>query len=249
MKTALWAVSSVAAAIFAAALDASAVAGDAPKRGGTMIVTYQDDIGTLDPAVGYDWQNPSMMQSLFDGLMDYKPGTTELTPDLAESYAISPDGKTYTFKLRQGVKFQNGRELTSADVKYSIERLANPKTQSPGQGYFSPIEGFDAFAAGKADQLSGVTTPDPYSVVIRMARANAPFLNVLAMHFGSVVPKEEVEKWGADFGHHPLGSGAYRLTEWTSGQRLVLERNPDYFHKDMPNFDKVIIEVGQDPSV
>ena len=242
------AAATVLAAVFATA-GTPAYADDAPKRGGTMIVTYQDDIATLDPAIGYDWQNPSMMQSIFDGLMDYKPGTSELTPDLAESYDISPDGKTYTFKLHQGVKFQNGREMTSADVKYSIERLVNPKTQSPGQGYFSAIEGFDDFVGGKAPGLSGVVTPDPYTVVIKMARANAPFLNVLAMHFGSVVPKEEVEKYGADFGHHPVGTGAFRLVEWTAGQRLVFERNKDYFNKAIPYLDRVEIQVGQDPTV
>ena len=96
----------------------------------TMTVTYKDDVSTLDPAIGYDWQNWSMIKSLFDGLMDYKPGTTELMPDLADSYSISDDGKVFTFKLRKGVKFHNGRELTAADVKYSLERSVNPATQS-----------------------------------------------------------------------------------------------------------------------
>src|SRR3546814_3113631 len=93
-----------------------------------MVVTYKDDVSTLDPAIGYDWQNWSMIKSLFDGLMDYKPGTTELVPDLAESYEISEDGTVFTFKLRSGVKFHNGRELTSADITYSIERVVNPAT-------------------------------------------------------------------------------------------------------------------------
>src|SRR4029450_14051541 len=91
-----------------------------PKQGGEMVVTYKDDISTFDPAIGYDWQNWSMIKSLFDGLMDYKPGTTELIPDLAESYAISDDGLVYTFKLRDGVKFHNGRELLAVDIEYSI---------------------------------------------------------------------------------------------------------------------------------
>ena len=91
-----------------------------------MIVTYKDDVSTLDPAIGYDWQNWSMIKSLFDGLMDYEPGTTTLKPDLAESYTISDDGLVFTFKLRPGVKFHNGRELTADDVKYSIERVVTP---------------------------------------------------------------------------------------------------------------------------
>ena len=115
-----------------------------------MIVTYKDDVSTLDPAIGYDWQNWSMIKSLFDGLMDYAPGTTELIPDLAESYELSEDGLTYTFKLHEGVKFHNGRELTADDVKWSIERVVRPETQSPGQGFFGMIAGFDEVAAGEA---------------------------------------------------------------------------------------------------
>ena len=104
------------------------------KQGGSMIVTYKDDVSTLDPAIGYDWQNWSMIKALFNGLMDYEAGTYNLEPDLAESFTISPDGKIYTFKIRKDVKFHNGRKLTAEDVKYSIERAINPTTQSPGQG-------------------------------------------------------------------------------------------------------------------
>src|SRR6185369_10811848 len=111
------------------------------KNGGSYSIVYKDDLNTLDPAIGYDFQNWSTIKAIFDGLMDYKHGTNELVPDLAESYTISPDGKTYTFKLHQGIKFQNGREMKAADVKYSIERAVNPKTQSPGSGYFAPIAG------------------------------------------------------------------------------------------------------------
>ena len=107
--------------------------------GGQMVVTYKDDIITLDPAIGYDWQNWSMIKSLFDGLMDYEPGTATLRTDLAESYEISEDGLTFTFKIRPGVKFHNGRELTAEDVKYSIERVLDPATQSPGAGFFGSI--------------------------------------------------------------------------------------------------------------
>src|SRR5215475_1104460 len=170
------------AAVFAIAV-APAFADDAPKHGGTMIVTYQDDIATLDPAIGYDWQNPSMMQSIFDGLMDYKPGTTELTPDLAESYDISDDGQTYTFKLRDGIKFHNGRALKAADIKYSIERAINPATQSPGAGFFGSIKGYDDMVGDKkATELSGITASDDKTVVITLTRSDATFLHVMAIN-------------------------------------------------------------------
>ena len=222
---------------------------DAPKQGGEIVITYKDDVATLDPAIGYDWQNWSMIKSLFDGLMDYEPGTTELREDLAESYEISPDGLTYTFKLRPGVKFHNGREMTAEDVKYSIERVVNPATQSPGAGFFASIKGHEAMTGGSADTLEGVTVVDPATISFELTRPDATFLHVMALNFAHVVPKEAVEEHGDDFGKNPVGTGAYRMTDWTLGQRVVFERNADYWREGVPNLDKITFEVGQEPNV
>ena len=219
------------------------------KPGGEIVITYKDDVATLDPAIGYDWQNWSMIKSLFDGLMDYEAGTTTLRPDMAESYEISPDGQTFTFKLRKGVKFHNGREMTAEDVKYSIERVVNPTTQSPGQGFFGSIKGYEEAAAGKADGLSGITVVDPLTVKFELTRPDATFLHVMAINFSHVVPKEEVEKYGADFGKHPVGTGAFKLAEWTLGQRVVFEKNPDYWNTGLPYLNKITFEIGQEPIV
>jgi oligopeptide transport system substrate-binding protein len=219
------------------------------KPGGEIVITYKDDVATLDPAIGYDWQNWSMIKSLYDGLMDYEPGTTNLRPDLAESYEISPDGKTFIFKLRQGVKFHNGREMTADDVKYSLDRVTNPKTQSPGAGFFGSIAGFEDVAGGKSESLSGVTVVDPSTIKIELSRPDATFLHVMAINFSHVVPKEAVEQHGADFGKNPVGTGAYKMAEWTLGQRLVFERNPDHWHKGLPYLDKITFEIGQEPIV
>jgi ABC-type transport system substrate-binding protein len=222
---------------------------DTPTNGGDIVVTYKDDIATLDPAVGYDWQNWSMINALFSRLVDYKPGSTELVPSLAESYDVSDDGKTYTFKLRPGVKFTNGRAVTAADVKYSIERAVNPKTQGPGAGFFHSIVGADAMTAGKAEHMDGIVVVDDHTVRFNLVQPDATFLNVLALNFASVVPHEAIEAAKGDFGKHPVGSGAFTLKEWTVGQRLVFQRNPDYFVKDRPHVDSVTIEIGQEPLV
>jgi len=216
------------------------------RPGGTITVTYKDDVATLDPAIGYDWQNWSMIKSLFDGLMDYVPGTTTLRPGLAESYEISPDGLNYTFKLRPGVRFHNGREMTAEDVKYSLDRVTDPATQSPGAGFFAAIAGFEAAGPGG---LSGVKVVDPLTVQITLSRPDATFLHVMALNFASVVPKEAVDEYGADFGKHPVGTGAFRLAEWTLGQRLVFAKNADYWRPGVPYLDGVIFEVGQEPVV
>lgn len=219
------------------------------KQGGSMIVTYKDDVATLDPAIGYDWQNWSMIKSLFDSLMEYEPGTATLTTDLTESYTISEDGLTYVFKLRPGVKFHNGREMTAEDVKYSLDRVTDPATQSPGAGFFASIEGYDAASDGSATSLSGVTVVDPLTVQIKLTRPDATFLHVVALNFSSVVPKEAVEEFGADFGKHPVGTGAFSLGEWTLGQRLVFARNPDYWKAGVPKMDEIVFEIGQEPTV
>ena len=214
-----------------------------------MIVTYKDDVSTLDPAIGYDWQNWSMIKSLFDALMDYKPGTTDLVPDLAESFEISADGLVYTFKLRKGVTFHNGRAMTAKDVKYSLDRVVNPKTQSPGAGFFGSIKGFDEASGGKAAGLSGVEAVDDHTIRVTLSRPDATFLHVMALNFASVVPSEAVEKHGADFGTNPVGTGAFRMTDWTRGQRVVFERNKGYYQKGLPRLDKITFEVGQEPIV
>ncbi|MBV9750615.1 MAG: ABC transporter substrate-binding protein, partial [Acetobacteraceae bacterium] len=137
-----------------------------PKQGGSMSIAFKDDIATLDPAIGYDWQNWALIKSMFNGLMDYEPGTTKLRPMLAQSYAVSEDGLTYNFKLRPGVKFHNGRALTADDIVYSLTRTVNPKTASPGQSFFGAIAGFDDFTHGKTDHLAGVRAPDPGTVEV-----------------------------------------------------------------------------------
>jgi len=219
------------------------------KHGGSMIVTYKDDVSTLDPAIGYDWQNWAMIKSLFDALLDYEPGTTILKNDLADSYQISEDGLTYTFNLKSGVKFHNGRKMIAADVKYSLDRVTNPKTQSPGAGFFASIKGYDEVSSGAANGLSGIRVINDSKIEITLSRPDATFLHVMGLNFASIVPKEAVDQWGADFGKHPVGTGAFKLTEWTLGQRLVFTKNPDYYQAGVPYLDQITFEVGQAPIV
>jgi len=221
----------------------------AQEQGGSAVVSFQDDISTLDPAIGYDWQNWSIIKSIFDGLMDYVPGTTELVPHLAESYEVSDDGLTYTFVLRQGVLFHNGREMVADDVRYSIERVLNPETQSPGQGFYLSIAGAQEFIDGAADSVAGIEVVDDYTIRFTTSEPDASFLHKLGLNFAHVVPQEAVEAAAGDFGHQPVGTGGFKLKEWVLGQRVVLERNPDYFEEGLPYLDEITFQVGVDPNV
>ena len=240
-------------ALLASALVVSACSSssdDAGGSGGAITVAYQNDIATLDPAIGYDWQNWSIIKSLFSRLLDYEPGTTNLVPDLAtEMPKISADGMTFEFNMRDDVKFHNGRLLVADDVKYSIERAVNPKTQSPGAGFFASIEGFDDASAGKSTNISGITVNSPTSITFKLSRPDATFLHVMAINFASVVPKEDAEKFGPDFGKNPVGSGAFKFTSWALGQKLTIDKNADYYREGLPKLDQINFEVGVDPTV
>src|SRR6202522_2680206 len=240
--------SAAMALVLSGGLTTFARADDAATQGGTIVVTYQDDMATLDPAIGYDWQNWSMINSLFSRLVDYTFGTTEIVPSLADSWTISPDGLVYTFKLNPKAKFTNGRKVTEEDVKNWIERSVNHKTQGPAGGFFHSIVGQDKMADGSATTISGIETPDDSTVKFTLTQPDATFLNVLALNFASAVPKEAVEAEGADFGKKPVGSGAFKLDEWAPGQRLVFSRNVDYF-RDRPYLDGFKVEIGQEPLV
>jgi oligopeptide transport system substrate-binding protein len=233
----------------AAAPTENAGADMTPQKGGSIIIAYKDDLATLDPAIGYDWTNWPAIKMVFDGLLDYDSGTT-LMPRIAEAMpTVSDDGTVYTFKLRKGVKFSNGRELTADDVVYTITRVLDPKTGSPGAGFFVGIKGAQEFMDGKATTVEGIKALDPSTVEFTLSAPDVTFLNKMAINFSFIVPKEEVEKAGENFGHAPVGTGPFTLKEWKSGESLTFERNPNYFYEGLPYLDSITIQVGVAPDV
>lgn len=226
-------------------------AGDSttPTKGGSMIIAYKDDLATLDPAIGYDWTNWPAIKLVFDGLLDYDSGTT-IMPRLAESLpTVSADGTVYTFKLRKGVQFSNGREFTADDVVYTITRVLNPETGSPGAGFFVGIKGAQDFIDGSATGVEGIKALDANTVEFTLSSPDVTFLNKMALNFAFIVPQEEVEKAGENFGHAPVGTGPFTLKEWKSGEFLAFDRNPNYFYEGLPFLDALTIQVGVAPDV
>ncbi len=195
---------------------------------GYLYLRLSSDPTTLDPAYIVDVSGGVIAAKIFDGLVGFDQ-SANIVPDIAESYEISPDGKTYTFHLRQGVRFPNGRELTAADFKYSFERVLSPDTNSPRTWLFDRIIGAREFMEGKAPGVAGINPVDARTLKIELAAPFGPFLGLLAMPGAYAVPKEEAEKWGKDFSDHPAGAGPYTLSAWAHGSRVQLSANPSYF--------------------
>jgi ABC-type transport system substrate-binding protein len=183
---------------------------------------------TLDPALISDVQGGGIAAKLFNGLVRFDENL-EVAPDLARSWTVSDDGRTYTFRLRRDARFSNGRPITASDFQYSFERVLTPATKAPLTWVLDKIEGADAFLAGKAAHITGVRVPDEHTLVVAIERPFAPFISLLAMTAAYVVPREEVGRLGPAFGVRPVGSGPYILSEWKHGQSLTLSANKDYF--------------------
>jgi peptide/nickel transport system substrate-binding protein/oligopeptide transport system substrate-binding protein len=219
--------------------------GDAPaRRGGVLRLGAAEDVHTLDPAIGYDTGSWAFEQMLFSMLVNYDEGTA-IVPELAVAWSVDPDGRHLSFTLRQDVRFASGRPFTSADVRYSLERVLRPALHSPGAEFFSRLEGADDYVAGRWPEVRGIRTPAPDRVEFVLAAVDPLFLHKLAMPFAAVVDREAVERAGdLGFRRAPAGTGPFVLAEWVEGRHMRLERNPRYFRPGLPYLDGIDLTVG-----
>lgn len=211
----------------------------------------------LDPAFADDQYAGIEASRAYEGLLQYHylKRPYELIPNLAESMPqMSADGKTYTFKLKKGVLFQDdpcfkatngkGRELTADDVVYSFMRLADPKLVSSGWWIFDGKivglnEWHDAAAKGAAPdysaKIAGLMAVDRYTVQIKLVQRSYQFLYALAMPFTGIVPREAIEMYGKEFINHAVGTGPYRLQEYNPNAKIVWVKNPTYRQEFYPS--------------
>ena len=152
-----------------------------------------------------------------------------MQPDIARTWDISTDGKTYTFHLRQDVKFQDGKTVTANDFKYSWERALNPATQSLTAGtYLNDIVGASDVLSGKTTQLSGVVVLNDYTLEVNITTPIPYFLYKMAYPTAFVVDQANVQT-GSNWWQHPNGTGPFKLKQWQTDQLLILERNDNYY--------------------
>ena len=192
-----------------------------PLVGGTLRVGNDQAIRNFDyhrvQALSDSWA-PSQ---IFRGLSDLDPATHRHVPEQAMSWEANEDYTVWTFKIRPGVRFHNGRELTAEDVKFSTERVMDPETASPYIGNFETVESIEV--VDSHTMRLTLTAPNP--------RAEALF----HVHVNAIMPQEAIE----DMNNNPVGSGPFRLKEHREGEVTILERNADYWEEGLPYLDEV----------
>jgi len=196
--------------------------------GGVFRGVLTGDPQTLDPAYITDCRDGMLAALVYNGLVRYGSDNLKLEPDLAD-WEVSKDGTVFQFKLRSGVKFTNGREVTADDFVYSFQRVLAPATRSPRSWVFEGIAGAAEYAAGRTPAVTGLKVIDKYTLEITLEKPYASFLAQLAMPAAYVVPREEVERAGREFGRQPVGTGPYLLSEWRKHEYLDFTANPEYF--------------------
>src|SRR5579859_4330796 len=151
-------------------------------------IIYDQDMRTSDPAIAYETETWPTASLFYVGLVKMKDASTP-APALAASWKVSDDGTTYTFTLRDGLKFSNGRDLTTDDVKYSFTRLLDPKTASPTAFMFAPLVGVDEFQAGKAKDVAGITIIDKKTIQFKTSSPVWSMMQRFALPPGFIVAK------------------------------------------------------------
>ena len=199
-----------------------------PATEGGVLNLYGADPHTLDPAVSGDATSHQYVMQLFSGLVRLDD-SLEPAPDIAERWEISGDGRTYTFYLRQDVKFHEGREVKAADFKYSWERACAPATGSGTAAlYLGDIVGVKDVLAGESSEISGVTVVNDYTLEVTIDAPKSYFLAKMTYPTAFVVDRSNVES-GGQWWRDPNGTGPFKLTQWTEGSMIVLERNGLYY--------------------
>ncbi len=242
------------------------------KGGGTYIINETENIRSLDPVGINDVVSHHVAHQVYDLLIDLD-SNLQLVPVLAYRWEVSEDGLLYTFHLRKGVFFHDnpcfpdgaGREMNAGDVKYSFDRILDPRTGSLGFDYYKNyVEGAKEFIdevnkatvenrAPSINNVSGFVVKDDSTYQIKLKKPFGPFIYYMCLGFAYVLPKEAVEKYGKDYFQNPVGTGAFIFENWTPDLEINLKKNPKYWAKDqygnqLPYVEKVKFRFIKDLS-
>ena len=190
-----------------------------------LVIGHVAELQTLDPAQAVTISDFRILCNMYEGLLHYKDGTLDVEPGLATSWTISDDGKTYTFKLREGVKFHDGSEFDAESVKFDLDRVSPTRTNPLLR---LPVRSRSPSSSARSNSTEAI---DKYTVAVHLSAPYSPMLTMLASSIGGLVgvSPAAVKEYGKEFSRHGGGTGPFKFKLWESNQQVVLEANPDYW--------------------
>jgi peptide/nickel transport system substrate-binding protein len=213
-------------------------AAETPRRGGVLLAVIGADPPSLDPHQESTFANIQLVAPLYSTLIQIDPyNFPKIIGDVATEWKVTPDGLTYTFKIRQGIRFHDGSPLTAADVKATYDKIV------------SPPEGVRSVRKNAYTAVARIETPDPSTVVFKLKFPSASLLDNLASPWNVIFPKKYLDKDPNHFKTNVVGSGPFKLKSYTRGSTFEGERNRDYFVKDRPYLDGYKFFISPETSV
>ncbi len=215
----------------------------AVRDGGSaqLVLPYGASITTLDIHASARAQDGIVSLAIHRSLYSWDSDKNEPVPELAKAVEASADGMVHTFRLRDNVKFHNGRKMTAADIVWSYERILNPKAGFAGARYLRIIKGAADFEAGKATTIAGLEVVDPLTLKVTLAERVDP-AQYLFWPEVAILPREEVERLGAGFASAPVGLGPFKFGSVVAGSRVTVDKFDD-FYKGRPHLDQIVYNI------
>ncbi|MDO4276107.1 MAG: ABC transporter substrate-binding protein [Eubacteriales bacterium] len=207
---------------------------DSKSKDNDMVIAIEGSVSSMDPANIPDTSAISATRGVYEMLVQFNEAQ-ELEGQLAESWEISDDSLTYTFKLREGVKFQDGTDFNSAAVKANYDRVVDKNNNLRQRRTFVVAQSDDT----EKERVASIETPDDYTVIFTLAEPWAPFINRMTQF--CMISPAALEEYGNDIMNHPCGTGPYICTEWEEGDHTSFKRNEDYWG-EKPGVDTVTIK-------
>lgn len=217
------------------------------EEGGNKVFVFArgGDSVSLDPSGVTDSESENVSQSMLETLVTFAEGETTVAPMLAEEWMESDDGLTYTFNLREGVKFHDGTEFNAEAVVYNFERWKNADDAEKFPMYGTVFGGFEG---DETHILESIKALDEKTVEVKLNQVKPTFLKDLALTPFSISSPEAIEKFGDDYGSNPVGTGPFVFKEWIRNDRVVMDKNEAYWLEGYPKLDQVIIRSIPDNS-
>ncbi len=220
----------------------------------TFVMGMAGDAVRLDPADYNDGQTAARAEQIFETLYEFDGATTNVKPALAESYTVTPDGKEWTFKLRQGVKFHDGTPFNADAVVWNFVRQWDEKHPFHAKEYatltweyWHDVIGW-GFKGEKGAIMQDIVKVDDYTVKFVLSEPQAPFIINIAIFSNGIASPASFEKNKTDAFKNPVGTGPFKFVEWVKDDHITLVKNPDYWGKPMPYIDKLVFRVIKDNS-